>query len=62
MYKTVLTIALILFVGAIVIQYIIKDMPLSNKLAYILNEISEVLTTLAAFFSVASMAWIIALL
>lgn len=61
MYKSIIAIALALFVGAVVIQYIIKDMPLSNKLAYILNEISEFLTALAAFFSVASMAWIIAL-
>lgn len=59
--KVTIAIALALFVGAIAIQYIIKDMPLSNKLAYILNEISEVLTVLAAFFSVASMAWIFAL-
>lgn len=59
--KVTLVTALALFVGAVVIQYIIKDMPLSNKLAYILNEISEVLTVLAAFFSVASIAWIIAL-
>lgn len=61
MYKTVLAIALILFVGAIAIQYLIKDKPQDNKVAYILNELSEILVTIATFCFVVSMAWIIAL-
>jgi len=61
MYKTVLAIALILFVGAIAIQFLIKDKPLSNKGAYVLNELSEILVTIATFCFVVSMAWIIAL-
>lgn len=62
MYKTILAIALILFVGAVVIQFLIKDKPLSNKWAYVLNELSEILVTIATFCFVVSMAWIIALL
>ena len=61
MYKTVLAIALTLFVGAIAIQFLIKDKPLSNKWAYVLNELSEVIVTIATFCFVVSMAWIIAL-
>ena len=61
MYKTVLAIALILFVGAIAIQYLIKDKSQDNKVAYVLNELSEILVTIATFCFVVSMAWIIAL-
>lgn len=60
-YKTILAIALTLFVGAVAIQFLIKDKPLSNKWAYILNEVSEVIVTIATFCFVVSMAWIIAL-
>lgn len=60
MYK-ILTIAITLFVGAIAIQFLIKDKPLSNKGAYILNELSEVIVTIATFCFMVSMAWIIAL-
>lgn len=61
MYKTILAIALSLFAGAVVIQYLIKDKPLSDKVAYVLNEVSEILVTIATFCFVVSMAWIIAL-
>lgn len=59
--KTILAVALALFAGAIVIQYLIKDKPLSNKVAYILNEVSEVIITIATFCFVVSMTWAIAL-
>ena len=60
-YKTILAIALILFIGAVAIQYLIKDKPQDNKVAYVLNELSEVIVTIATFCFVVSMAWIIAL-
>lgn len=59
--KTCLAVALILFIVSIVIQFLIKDKPLSNKGAYVLNEVSEILVTIATFCFVVSMAWIIAL-
>lgn len=59
--KTCLAIALILFVISIVIQFLIKDMPLSSRVGYILEELSEAMAVLATFCFVVSMAWAIAL-
>lgn len=59
--KTMLAVALALFVGAIAIQFSIKDKPLTSKLAFILERVSETIAMLAIFFFVASMAWAIVL-